>query len=117
MVRLLLFSGLVGVSDANSFNPTMVRLLLERGGAGNGPAWVSIPQWCDCCSQPVSKETCPIAVSIPQWCDCCKLLCLQLLPLKPCFNPTMVRLLLDNFGLTFGSARCFNPTMVRLLPS
>ena len=38
------------------------------------PFWVSIPQWCDCCTS-VLKLTATFShkVSIPQWCDCCPL--------------------------------------------
>ena len=32
---------------------------------------VSIPQWCDCCAAAVVKPLKPLQVSIPQWCDCC----------------------------------------------
>ena len=35
-----------------------------------------------------------VLVSIPQWCDCCTSALSLKLALIPCFNPTMVRLLL-----------------------
>ena len=82
-------------SNLRSFNPTMVRLLHERGAvriwaekrfqSHNGaiaarsvtcaylPAvMVSIPQWCDCCHLFLIVKQPQWRVSIPQWCDCCK---------------------------------------------
>ena len=54
------------------FNPTMVRLLRTRLGAGRaGVMMVSIPQWCDCCNPQAKQDPEFIAR----------------------FNPTMVRLL------------------------
>ena len=35
------------------------------------------------------------SVSIPQWCDCCRKSMPRNLPVPCCFNPTMVRLLLE----------------------
>ena len=54
-------------------------------------------------------------VSIPQWCDCC--MGGQTLPFLGalCFNPTMVRLLLDEYFRKLPIILSFNPTMVRLL--
>ena len=76
------------------FNPTMVRLLptqqvlkpfgimfqshngaiaasCHRKNLRHIKIVVSIPQWCDCCSQPVLPSKRRHEVSIPQWCDCC----------------------------------------------
>ena len=54
-------------------------------------------------------------VSIPQWCDCCSLKSPKSSALTLSFNPTMVRLL---HGRRSDKRECehgFNPTMVRLL--
>ena len=105
-----------GAFSFNSFNPTMVRLLRypchflilitmlfqsHNGAIAAIPScsssvrirYVSIPQWCDCCSKQhhANQPTCP--VSIPQWCDCCSRLILASVLRFLGFNPTMVRLL------------------------
>ena len=50
MVRLLLDAERDEVLQFDSFNPTMVRLLLPRGWSRSNGMAVSIPQWCDCCN-------------------------------------------------------------------
>ena len=60
-------------SAANaSFNPTMVRLLHGTRFTINDVGKLSIPQWCDCCTQKCRRPFTKIALSIPQWCDCCE---------------------------------------------
>ena len=105
------------ISDLNSFNPTMVRLLLENSAkthrnanfqSHNGAiaAGLKLP------SAPSSMLTFnPTMVrllrfgrlheqfwdgflSIPQWCDCCGQVTFLNLTSTITFNPTMVRLLL-----------------------
>ena len=62
---------------------------------------VSIPQWCDCCTLPQRCLFTCILVSIPQWCDCCLCSTTHTLAALKCFNPTMVRLLLELKYLLF----------------
>ena len=72
MVRLLRGDGKLGRFGLQGFNPTMVRLLLFRFNCR-----------CDRFA----------FVSIPQWCDCCFVLLDELFDPDASFNPTMVRLL------------------------
>ena len=122
---------------------------------------LSIPQWCDCCQIKKAWVKLGDGLSIPQWCDCCcdhfgfvgspaenfqshnGAIAALLRKVSAAtsiltFNPTMVRLLLEelklpnllNFNLSIPqwcdccpncrllplpSGRTFNPTMVRLL--
>ena len=64
---------------------------------------VSIPQWCDCCSEPCKVLSRKVIVSIPQWCDCCHRHYVHYICRCPSFNPTMVRLL-----------PCWNKTQIEL---
>ena len=117
MVRLLralfFFFGL----RIESFNPTMVRLLLPNSPCSATNDQLSIPQWCDCCigyglwlwamvllSIPQWCDCCHLSnspfvlnpkLSIPQWCDCCALMPTLWHQEHFAFNPTMVRLLRD----------------------
>ena len=49
MVRLLRVVGISMLAAITTFNPTMVRLLLLRFVVIGQRAFLSIPQWCDCC--------------------------------------------------------------------
>ena len=93
----------------------MVRLLQYDAGFVITIYNVSIPQWCDCCPQWLSRTVDKMTVSIPQWCDCCWAYVGNTGSAAESFNPTMVRLLhkmtLREALLLLG----FNPTMVRLL--
>ena len=97
MVRLLLDAERDEVLQFDSFNPTMVRLLrCVSCGHGKTVVCVSIPQWCDCCTFRSRSCRWMMIVSIPQWCDCCHVAIPVVRPVVPSFNPTMVRLLLGN---------------------
>jgi len=84
---------------------------------GSLPLWlnfVSIPQWCDCCSIDGDMywnggSFNPTMVRLLQNGS------LRGTPNSIGFNPTMVRLLLAEDGMEFSLKRSFNPTMVRLL--
>ena len=77
MVRLLLEAESVKEVHHKSFNPTMVRLLpLIYLDPPYVHETVSIPQWCDCCLNPLDNDRLNLLVSIPQWCDCC-LICVR----------------------------------------
>ena len=93
MVRLLPKTFKKKALTQTCFNPTMVRLL--RGYCAIGAiGYVSIPQWCDCCTARLDlTRMCVIR-----------------------FNPTMVRLLRLEYNSLFWEFARFNPTMVRLLP-
>jgi len=115
----------------------MVRLLLRGKGVDDGDFLVSIPQWCDCCTQIIQSqpnsvtrfnptmvrlllcivflEVLALLVSIPQWCDCCLMQIVDILSARKGFNPTMVRLLRVGLEDDLIAYLCFNPTMVRLL--
>ena len=73
------------------------------------PCCVSIPQWCDCCTAQGRSRSIALPVSIPQWCDCCEPLFVEVGKVFLSFNPTMVRLLLDevlkyfNYNVMFQS--------------
>ena len=151
-----------GRSGKNAaFNPTMVRLLppppatckfrivifQSHNGAiaaqapmffKASPIFLSIPQWCDCCTSTLDNSNGLNLLSIPQWCDCCHPLLLWHILAANTFNPTMVRLLrkeepnlrawwfdfqshngaiaAPGVGMAWATGfRSFNPTMVRLL--
>ena len=59
---------------------------------------VSIPQWCDCCTERFVDWVIQSTVSIPQWCDCCIPTVSLSTTFCSGFNPTMVRLLQANHG-------------------
>ena len=93
MVRLLLWRGIVAAMAAllfQSHNGAIAATLIKKAkkitlmfqshnGAiaasirtgSNSNLRVSIPQWCDCCTN--IRQACYLKsnVSIPQWCDCC----------------------------------------------
>ena len=60
-----------GLRGRFTFNPTMVRLLLPISSI-EPSAFLSIPQWCDCCEERLERALKELLLSIPQWCDCCK---------------------------------------------
>ena len=66
------------------------RFQLAHWFMGSG---VSIPQWCDCCTNFIPSPEPFVLVSIPQWCDCCHSVDDILNRFRQSFNPTMVRLL------------------------
>ena len=101
---------------------------------------VSIPQWCDCCTEEEAVASAeelgfnPTMVRLLQVPNnlrslavpfCFNPTMVRLLPnsamtnsaMTKCFNPTMVRLLLQRYLLFLSEFSCFNPTMVRLLPT
>ena len=81
--------------EVSSFNPTMVRLLHKcRKGCwwfvcSFNPTMVRLLQFWTLWTSHCQK------VSIPQWCDCCTQFVTSSASISSCFNPTMVRLLHD----------------------
>ena len=71
----------------------------------NYDIYVSIPQWCDCCTLSKSLSFRDDDVSIPQWCDCCVCSNTKSSDGNSSFNPTMVRLL-PKLTLSFARAIC-----------
>ena len=139
MVRLLLRVSIAQCIEASRFNPTMVRLLLNKTYG----IWQCLPMFQshngaiaallyienELGTLPFQSHNGAIAagifrkgfvkgfVSIPQWCDCCMSPHSCVVSVRSSFNPTMVRLLptlrASVLSRLFVS---FNPTMVRLLP-
>ena len=101
------------VSQFQSHNGAIAAM--KRYRVANMDDLVSIPQWCDCCTQIIQSqpnsvtrfnptmvrlllcivflEVLALLVSIPQWCDCCLMQIVDILSARKGFNPTMVRLL------------------------
>ena len=117
MVRLLLLLEHVIPSTPTSFNPTMVRLLpVLRVSKGSGSVLFQSHNGAIAAQSSCRDAESLQRVSIPQWCDCCSdISAILRFPIR-CFNPTMVRLLPFVANLAYSALSGFNPTMVRLLP-
>ena len=116
MVRLLPDEFSLPASQFLSFNPTMVRLLLEVFYQKNlPPDAVSIPQWCDCCllEKPYEQDECEFQSHNGAIAACQVHADRTVRSSFQSHNGAIAAISSTNSRSS--APKCFNPTMVRLL--